>query len=156
MTLSASQLAFITKERLVSDARKKMIFAWCKEKGLVVPELKKKFPDKNYEKVQMKKLDVYPDLMEVGILSKHLNLPGLQSACDDIRDNYLKRAATRQWIVEYPQSEINSKESIPVKIPIPGTLKSLMSEETIAEVLALWKKRYGHLVSTIGEPIKFE
>jgi len=39
MTLSAPQLAFITKEKLVSDARKKMIVAWCREKGLEVPEL---------------------------------------------------------------------------------------------------------------------
>lgn len=156
MTLSAPQLAFITKEKLVGDARKKMIVAWCREKGLEVPELDKRYSDSEWEKKQMKRLDTYPDVMDIDMLSRQLNLPGLKSAADDIKHNYLKRAATRQWIVEYPQEVINKKEIIPSKISIPNPLRGLLSDETVAEILDIWKKRYGHLISTINEPIKFE
>jgi hypothetical protein len=156
MTLSASQLAFITKEERVSDARKKMIFAWCKEKNLPVPALDKKYIDAEWEKKQMKNLDTYPILMDIGMLSRQLDIPNLLTAAEDIKHNYLKRTATRQWIIEYPQDIINKKQCIPERIIIPNPLRGLLSSETIAEVITIWKKRYGHLKSLNEEPIKFE
>jgi len=151
--LTKAQFAFILKDTQI-NARKKMIYAWCTEKGLPVPDI-----DPNAdEKEEMKRIDKgYPDWINVDILSRQLNMPDLQQAVDDIRNNYMKRSTTRQWIVELPQDRMNKSGEIPPRIKIPETLKSLLSDEVINEIINVWKKRYGHLVAKrTGEPIKFE
>jgi hypothetical protein len=150
--LSKAQLGHILKETQI-DARKKMIVAWCKENGKVPPVIN---PNAD-EKKEMKRIDKgYPDWIAIPILAKHLNLPDLQQAVNDIRYNYLERTATRQYIIEYPQKKINETEAIPKRIRIPETLRSFLADNVASEIISIWKKRYGHLITPNGEAIQFE
>ena len=92
--LNKNQLAFILDIK-AKDARAKMCHAWAASKGIPNTAIRNK-----KEKIE----DNYPDAMPIDLLAEHLNLPTLQSSVDDIQDNYLKRPASKKWILcDFPE-----------------------------------------------------
>lgn len=135
--LNKSQLAFILDIK-AEDARAKMCVAWCAEKQI---------ENKAYYNPGTGKLiDEYPDAMSIELLSKHLNLPTLQESVNDIKYNYLKRPATKKWILcDYPEKEIEkgTKSGKPViKLNIPKALRLLISQPVQKEIKKQWHERY--------------
>lgn len=135
--LNKSQLAFILDIK-AEDARAKMCVAWCAEKRI---------ENKAYYHLKTEKLiDDYPDAMPIEILSRHLNLPTLQDSVNDIKENYLKRPATKKWILcDYPEKEIEkgTKAGKPViKLNIPKALRLLISQPVQKEIKKQWHERY--------------
>ena len=84
MKLGYKQLAFILDIEPI-EAVRKIIFVHCKVKGIQVPRTSHLIRDYIY-----KGSDWSVDL-DINLLSEHLNLPDLQLAVTDIRENYLKR-----------------------------------------------------------------
>lgn len=144
--LNAQQLAFILDIKK-EDARARMCNAWCKAKG--IPNEKDREGPKvagaAWEKKKLK--DPYPQAMPVEILSEQLNLPTLQAMMYDIHHNFLKRPATRKWILcDYPEKQKENAQKAGKnlhRLPIPKGLKSLLSTDTVTEIGSEWSKRYG-------------
>lgn len=137
--LNKSQLAWMLGIR-PADARDRMVYAWCKSKGEEVSI--------NYVN---EFADGYPDEMDVEFLSKWLNVPNLKQAVDDIHNNYLKRNATRSFILNYPLKKINKAlddarktESRPAhtSVSIPRVLASMLNDEVYNEIVREWTERY--------------
>lgn len=96
------------------------------------------FTDQGKKKVR----NNLPESYDIGLLAIHLNIPLLQQAVDDIRNNFLKRPFTKRWILcDFPEKELRTKDK--TKIKIPDTLASLIREEDIKIIHDEWKKRYG-------------
>lgn len=133
--LSKTQLAFILDIK-VESARAKMCVAWCKHKDIV---------NKAWVNDKNKVIDDYPDLMDISILSEHLNLPTLQDSVNDITENYLKRPGSKKWILcDYPEKEIKKIQDSGSKrkVSIPKALKSLLPNDQQEIILKEWNKRY--------------
>ncbi len=77
-----------------------------------------------------------------------MNMPTLQAMVDDIHNNYLKRNATKKWIMsDFPEQEVVKMrvDGKNRKINIPPALKSLLPDETVKEIELEWIKRYPKL-----------
>lgn len=145
--LNSQQLAFILDIKK-EDARAKMCNAWEKENGIE----KKGFFKENLagatRNIRKKIEDPYPQAMLIEMLSRQLNLPGLEQAVIDIHNNYLKRPASRKYILhEYPEKFIKKKydegdKNPPFHITLPPALLSLLSNSTVKEIYEEWKKRF--------------
>jgi hypothetical protein len=80
--------------------------------------------------------------MEIGTLAEHLNLPDLQMVVDDIQNNFLKRPASKKWILsDYPEKQLETK--LKSKIKIPPVLRSLLYDQDIDTIKREWKSRHG-------------
>lgn len=70
----------------------------------------------------------------------------LRPYLEDIYNNYMKRGATRSYLMDLPQKKINDYEKkglgVPGKVSIPAVLSSLMSAESKKQVLKGWQQRY--------------
>lgn len=144
-TLNKTQLAFLLDLKLV-DARKKMISAYCTWKRFD-PKVEYVTNPKTGT-VKMHELVEYPVEMDIKMLAEYLNLPTLQAMVDDITYNYMKRSATKKYILsDFPEQEINKmkSEGKNKKINIPPALKSMLLPETVKEIEIEWYKRYKHL-----------
>lgn len=105
-TLTSQQLAFLLDIKK-EDARARMCNAW--EKANNIPKsrigelkVKRQYVSKTSDKVKL--IDPYPNDMSIEILASGLNLPTLQQMVDDIEQNYLKRSASKKWILcDYPE-----------------------------------------------------
>lgn len=82
--------------------------------------------------------------MEIELLAEHLNLPDLQLAVDDIRNNYLKRSATKKYILnDYPEHQLQLQYKNPRKrITLPSVLCSMLNEQDIGIIKGVWKQRH--------------
>jgi len=140
--LTKTQLAFLL-DISPTDARKKMVAAYCSWKRIE--------PKVQYEKTATGRdnmSDQYPPQMEIRMLAEYMNLPTLQAMVDDIHNNYLKRNATKKYILsDYPEQERAKmqKEGKNRKLNIPTALKSLLPESTVKEIEIEWYKRYPKL-----------
>lgn len=136
--INAQQLAFILDVKKV-DARKKMIYAWAASKG----EKCKAWTDRGTGEIMN---DDYPSAMEVGMLSRYLNLPTLQQSVDDIQANYLTRPATRKYILcDYPEKRILRQTEAgkqQLNLSLPSALSSLLPRSTRETIKDEWKKRF--------------
>lgn len=132
--LNKKQLAFILDINQ-EDARAKMCHAWAKSK--------KETQKAEWSKLKKHKIeDNYPVAISIEVLATELNIPNLQEMVNEIHDNYLKRQATKKFILfDFPEKELKTKRKDEVHIP-PG-LKSLMPDEIIQEIKTQWVKRYG-------------
>jgi len=136
--LNKRQLAFILSEK-VEDTRAMMCSAWA-----TMTEVK----NTAYWNKQNKVVDKFPEFMDVPLLAAGLNMPGLQQAINDIHNNYLKRAATRKWILcDIPEKQIekNTKTGRSKKPQIPVALRSLISDKVRVEVASYWQEKYPQL-----------
>ena len=141
MIITYKQLAFLLDIEAV-HAVEKIIFAYCQENEKVMPPPKRitKESPKPYTVTDYKKMD-YPQEIDLLILQKHTGLQ-LSGAIMDIQENYLKRAATRKYILcDYPEKEMLTNQKDEIKLPT--ALASLLHPDTIATIKAEWKKRYG-------------
>lgn len=144
--LSANQLAFLLNLK-VEEAKDKIIVAHCKEKGLKIPyakDLEKYSDPKRKNKVIDPRKD-YPNVLSIELLAKHHNLPTLQQMVDDTHENYLKRPATKKWILcDFPEKQIAkwAESGEKKKLGIPPGLKSMLKAEDIITIHDEWKKRY--------------
>lgn len=133
--LTYKQLAFILDIEPI-EAVRKIIYVHCKAKGLEVP-LKY-----NHIKDYYFKDSLWPMEFDVSLLSEHLNLPELQRAIDDIRENYMKKNATRKYILlDFPEKEMRLK--LKDKIRVPSVLASLLKPEDVEFIESEWSRRYG-------------
>lgn len=95
-----------------------------------------------FEQGKKKVRNDLPESYDIGLLCVHLNLPTLQQSVDDIQNNFLKRPATKRWILcDFPEKELRTKPK--KKIKIPDTLASFLKEEDLNIIHDEWKKRYG-------------
>lgn len=120
-------------------ARAKMCCAWAKSKGL-----------RNSARIiDGKVVDDYPLAMEVETLMIHLPFPELALAVHDVHENYLKRHATRKYILfDYPESIIKSKglKGDAPTLNIPPVLSSLINDETRKAILASWREHFDNAI----------
>lgn len=146
MNLNYKQLAFILNIEPV-EALEKVLYCWAKSTGKSLPGRRDSVREYLFTKtiVKNKEKNVrneLPEALEIELLSKYLNLPDLQFAVDDIRENYLKRQASKKWILlDYPEKELRTK--LKDKINIPPVLASLLKEEDVEFIAKEWSKRYG-------------
>jgi len=135
MTLSYKQLAFILDIEPIEAARK-IIFVHCRTHGLGVPRTSHLIRDYYF------KGSDWPMEMDVEVLSKHLNLPDLQMAIDDIREKYLTRQGTKKYILcDYPEKELKLK--LKEQVRMPSVLASLLKPSDVEFIQNEWFKRYG-------------
>lgn len=135
--INSQQLAFLLDIKK-EDARAKMCFAWAKSKGIENTA----YRDKKTKKLK----DDFPLAMEVEMLAKELNLPTLPDSIKDITDNFLKRSATKKWILcDYPEKEIKrlADAGKPKRLRIPPALSSMLPPESVELIQNEWKSRYG-------------
>lgn len=111
--VNASQLAFLLNEK-VSDCKKMITHVYKRES----------------------------DFVSVHDFEKAYNHFPVKIKIESIERDYLKRGATREYIMSYPQTKINEAKSIVRQICIPKTLKSFLSKEQINEILECWNTRY--------------
>jgi hypothetical protein len=134
--LNKNQLAFVLQIK-AEDARAKMCHAWCQAKGI---ENKAFLNEK--EKIE----DEYPDAMPIDLLAEGLNLPTLQQSIDDIASNYLKRPASKKWILcDYPEKEIEKGKKAGkalIKLNIPKALRSMIKPDVQKEIKKEWQQRH--------------
>lgn len=139
--LNSQQLAFILDIKK-EDARAKIVRAFEKSKGI---DLREGVDMKTASRTAKGKInDEYPQFIKIELLAAGLNIPDLQKMVDDICENYLKRPATRKFILaDYPEKHIKKCESegkeFPVKIGWPPALKSMLSESSVSEIHNFWK-----------------
>lgn len=134
-TLNYKQLAFILDIEPIEAARK-IIYVHCKMFGLGAPARSNLIRDYYYKGSE------WPKEMAIESLSKHLNLPDLQLAVDDIQNNYLTRQASKKWILcDYPEKELKTK--LKTQIKLPPVLASLLKDEDVNFIETEWHKRYG-------------
>jgi len=133
--INYKQLAFILDIEPIEAARK-IIFVHCKIYGLGVPAKSNLIRDYYFKGSE------WPTELPVETLSKYLNLPDLPLAVEDIRENYLKRQASKKWILlDYPEKELKTKLKTQVKIPV--VLASLLKPEDVETIKTEWNKRHG-------------
>jgi hypothetical protein len=134
-SLTYKQLAFILEIKPI-EALEKIIYAHCKIKGTSLPRSEDKVSGYLYSG------STYPAEMEIGTLAEHLNLPDLQMVVDDIQNNFLKRPASKKWILsDYPEKQLETK--LKSKIKIPPVLRSLLYDQDIDTIKREWKSRHG-------------
>jgi hypothetical protein len=134
-SLTYKQLAFILDIEPIEAARK-IIFVHCKLKGLSHPIKSNLIRDYYY------KDSTWPKEMGIAELSTHLNLPDLQMAVDDIRNNYLTRQASKKYILcDYPEKELKTK--LVTQVKLPPVLTSLLKDEDVNFIESEWNRRYG-------------
>ena len=136
-SLTKQQLAFILDIK-AEEARAKMCVAYCKFKGI---------ENEAVENDKGKIVDKYPVSISIEILSKHLNLPTLQSMVNDIEQSYLMRPASKKWILcDFPETTIRlaeqSGKDYPIKINLPPALRSMLPKETLNTVYESWKNSF--------------
>lgn len=133
--LTYKQLAFVLNIEPIEAARK-IIFVYCKTRGESAPLKSNLIRDYYF------KDSPWPKEMDIESLSKHLNLPDLQMAVDDIQNNYLTRQASKKWILcDCPEKELKTKLVNQVKLP--PVLASLLKDEDVNFIESEWNKRYG-------------
>lgn len=136
--IDKKQLALLLKIT-ADDARRMMIVAWCKAAGTKINMGNEGSKFKYFD-------DDYPKKMDVDMLARELNLPLLRMAIDDIHKNYLKRGATRGYILNYPRQiilqRLSAGDKSPLEIDIPPTLKSFLSIDDREEIVNVWKERF--------------
>ena len=145
--LNAQQLAFILDIKK-EDARAKMVAAWEKTNKLRTGSVNGATWNK-----KGKVVDGYPQAMPIELLSLGLNLPDLQMMVDDICNNYLKRPASKRYILfDYLEKKIKSAETAgknpPYRIDLPAALKSMLPDEIRKQVYSLWRSNYPRKVTT--------
>lgn len=147
-TITYKQLAFILDIKPV-EALEKIIIANCHVKNIEQPVKGYRVSDYLY-----KGSDI-PAEYDVRLLAEHLNLPDLESAMIDIRENYLKRQGTKRYILcDYPEKELKTKLKADIKIP--SVLASLLKPEDVETIQSEWFKRYGITTGTLIENGKNE
>lgn len=143
--INKNQLAFVLDIK-VEDARAKMCAAWCKAKGIepeqtiAGPRTAKASRD---EKKKIK--DPYPLVMEVAMIAEFANLPDLAFACNDIENNYLKRPASRKYILaDYPDKVMAKQrsEGKPFNLKLPPALVAMINLADQRTIDQEWRKRY--------------
>lgn len=143
--LNAKQLAFILDIE-VQEAREKMVYVHCKDKGIDVPRKRSKEDAEYISDKTWIKYTEYPDTLPVALLAEKLNLPTLQNSVDDITSNYLLRPASKKYILcDYPEKKIKSLNELgrkASKISIPDALRSMLPNDVQKEILKQWNERY--------------
>lgn len=134
--INAQQLALLLDIK-VSDAKDKIVACIFKKNGEVIPRMTKK-QKKEFVKD-------YPGYLPVKDLSEHLGIPNLDVLIEDIHENFLKRNATKKYILsDHPEKHIKSCEKAgklrDIKIP-PG-LKSFLKQSDIDFIHQKWRERY--------------
>lgn len=135
--LNAQQFAFILGIKK-QDARAKMCFAHCSSKN----ETCKAFFD---EDGKLQGHEQYPEALAISLLSERCNLPDLQTAVNDIKDNYLTRPASKKFILcDYPEKQIErmAENGEKKRIRIPAALKSMLPLSTVRTIDDEWRKRF--------------
>jgi hypothetical protein len=145
-TLNAQQLAFLLDIKK-EDARIRMCNAW--EKAHNIPRRGFAFEESlsgNVSRDAKNKIkDPYPNDMLIEMLAIGLNLPCLQQMVDDIEQNYLKRNATKKYILsDFPETELKKKaeKGSLLTLNIPPVLLSMLPQETINIIREEWTKRF--------------
>lgn len=148
-SLNSQQLAFLLDIKK-EDARARMCAAWEKAKN--IPKMGFAFEERlssNVVRDNSKKIkDPYPNDMPIEILASGLNLPTLQQMVDDIEQNYLKRSASKKWILcDYPEKELKklANDGKPLRLNIPAALKSMLPSETIEIIESEWARRFPYV-----------
>lgn len=144
--LNAQQLAFLLDIKK-EDARARMCNAWTKSHGIPKNDIGE-VPVARRSKKNKKIEDPFPLAMPIELIAEHLNLPDLQTACDDIENNYLERKATRRWIMwDYPEKAILKFQKecakMPYKLNLPPALSSMLPDETKQTILKHWETQFG-------------
>lgn len=83
--------------------------------------------------------------IKVDLLSKKLGID-FEFYLAEIKENYLKRSATRGWIMNYPLTKLKPGKdgSLPKVVKPPAALVSLLSQEDVQLIVSMWTERYGH------------
>lgn len=150
--LNAQQLAFILDIKK-DDARAKMCNAYTRAQGMPKVGEQNEVPKARRNKKSKKVEDPFPIAMSIEMLSKELNLPDLQAACDDIEKNYLERKATRRWVLwDYPEKIVAKAEREdkppPYKASLPPALRSMLPKEIQEQIYKHWETAHKLIVTT--------
>lgn len=132
MIITYKQLAFLLDIEAV-HALEKIIFAYCQEneKRLPPPKVISAKSPNPYTVSDYKKMD-YPCEIDLLILQKHTGLQ-LSAAIMDIQENYLKRSASKKWILcDFPEKQMITKRKDQIKIP--SALASLLHPTVIETI----------------------
>lgn len=140
--LDYKQLAFILGIE-PKEALEKILYVHSKVTGKDPPPRQESVKDYLFIEQKKKKVRTnLPESYDVGLLAVHLNLPTLQSSVEDIHNNYLKRAATKRYILlDFPEKELRIK--LKHQIKVPPVLASLLSLEDVETIENEWARRYG-------------
>jgi hypothetical protein len=131
--ISYKQLAFILDIEPI-EALEKMIAANCKIGHKDLPHKREKVREYLAD-------ETIPRTMPVDVLASCLNLPDLSTAIEDIRHNYLKRQATKKWILcDYPEKQLVNNPRH--KVRIPPVLASMVDIKTLTEIKKVWNERF--------------
>lgn len=132
MKLTYKQLAFILDIKPI-EALEKMIAVHCKVKNCSTP--------RPADKVKVYINEGYPQEMDCGLLAVHLGIPSLQQSVEDIKNNFLKRPATKKWILcDYPEKQLQTKPAHKVKVP--PVLASMLSQKDVEFIREQWRVRH--------------
>jgi hypothetical protein len=141
-TLSYKQLAFIL-DIPAKEALEKIISVYCKTKAMPTPAPCDTVTEYLYdfnEAGNKVGRNHWPDSLEVELLASYLNLPTLQQYVEDIRLNFLKRPASKKWILsDFPEKQLQTKERH--KIKIPSVLASLLKDSDLSEIKSVWREK---------------
>lgn len=135
-SLSKRQLAFVLKIKQ-TEAQDKMVYAYAKHMGLY-----------NSKDCEVPSDFDCPDSISIEILSKHLNLPDLQDAVNDVHNNFFARSVSKGWIMEYPQKILDEKTSKGEPcylIRLPAAIRSLVRDDVQQEIIRAWSARYSNI-----------
>jgi hypothetical protein len=123
--ITAKQLGYLLGIS-TSDAIGKIMYARDKYKIKTPPDENEKNP-----------------AIDIDKMSKHLDID-LMFYIGDIKFNYMKRSATRGFIMNYPDSKLkpNKDGKIPRSVSIPPILKSFLSDLVAKEIVEAWKEKY--------------
>lgn len=117
------------------EARALMCRAWTREKNI---------KNEARHNAKGRVTDPYPEAMEISMIAKNTEHSQLQFAVDDIYFNYLKRPASRKYILcDYPEKEIAKiLEGKKKSITMPKGLKDILPDDTQQTIREEWMKRY--------------
>lgn len=136
MTLNYKQLAFILDIKPV-EALEKIIAVHCKVSGRALP--------RSCDTVKEYLKNNLPEVLDIGLLAVHLNIPWLQQAVEDIQNNYLIRPTTKKYILcDYPEKQLKScsDNNEPLRIPFPKALESLLPTSISDKIREEWRTRF--------------
>lgn len=145
--INYKQLAFVLDIKPI-EALEKILSIHCKLNGIQTPPPAEKVSEYLHDlNLKGKKVrNKLPEIMEIEILSEHLGLPALNMAITDIRENYLKRPATKKYILcDLPEKLIQNTTKSGKKVTtltLPTDLKSLLLPSIVEEIATEWRARF--------------
>lgn len=75
----------------------------------------------------------------------------LKPYLEDCWNNYMKRPASRGYVLNYPYEKIwhGKDKPYPKKVSLPAALRGLISPDVLEEIRLAWEEKYRHRLPSI-------